>query len=83
MDNKTKIILSVVGISAVLIPLVLLMFLSSKPVPTTEIPTGSRKIDADSINNVLQSGQTQVIYTSPSPSSPSARPVSEGTKSAR
>lgn len=82
MDNKTKIILSVVGISAIIIPLVLLMYLSSKPVPKAEVSTGTRQIDANSVNKVVQSNQTKVIYASPSPSSPSARPA-EGTRSAR
>lgn len=82
MDNKTKIVLSAVGVSAVLIPLGLLMFLTSRPAPPANLPTGSRQIDADSVNKVVQSNQTKVVYTSPSPSTASAKPVSEGTNSA-
>lgn len=83
MDNKTKIILSVFGIAAVVIPLALLMFLTSRPEVKTEMPGGSRRIDANSVSSVVQSNQTKVIYATPSPSSPSARPASEGTRSAK
>jgi len=83
MDNKTKIVLSVIGISAVAVPLGLLLFLTSKPANTVDTASGSRQIDANSVNKVVKQNQKQVIYASPSPSTPSARPASEGSGSAK
>lgn len=90
MDNKTKIILTAIGLSAVIIPAVFL-FLMSSPKVTEDAgaPAGGRQIDKANIEREVNSGITSQPAVSPSPSpsptpSPTDNPlpINEGTPSA-
>lgn len=91
MDNKTKIILTVIGLSAVIVPAVFLFFMSgAKTTVDTSLPAGGRQIDKANIEREVNSGQgTQPAQsTSPTPTptpTPTSSPIiiNEGTPSAQ
>lgn len=95
MDNKTKLILTAVGLSAVIVPAIFLFFLSSSGAPTDTNAVGGsgRQIDRANIEREINSGTGQAPQTTPSPfsipslspspsPSPSPTSVFEGTGSA-
>lgn len=83
MDRK-KIILSVIGLAALVIPVVLLLLFSSKSEKQPEVPAGERKIDPQTVEEVTKKNQSPLpILPSPSPATTSAQLEVEGSPSAR
>lgn len=76
MSKKTKIILSIIGLSAVLIPAILLVVLTSRgPGKEPEVPTQKRQIDTEGIQDTVRKiPKKEVILPKASPASPSAEP---------
>lgn len=88
MNKTTKILLSLVGLGAIVVPALLLMFLSPK-VNTGQVQTdNNRTIDAGSIQNIVNGQPVSTpttVYATPyaKPASPSAQTVPEGSPSAQ
>ena len=84
MDKKTRLILTVIGVAAVVVPAILLLVISSRSAPAPEVSTEKRQIDTKSVEETAASAQpspTPLPYPSPTPSPlPEASP-SEGTPS--
>ena len=88
MNKRTKLILSVSGILAIVIPVVLLLTLSSSAPGAPEISSEKRNIDRQNVEEVARrSSPSPATLPSPSPStesaslaspSPSPTPVVEG-----
>lgn len=82
MNKKTKIILSLVGISSVVIPAMLLLFVSGGTEKIPEIDSAKRQIDQGNIDNVKKSvpaTSSPVIVATPSPvATPSSTQVPGG-----
>ena len=72
MGKQTKLILSVLGLAAVVVPAVLLIVLTARTKPAVKPPTTSREIDA---RNVEETVKRQITVPSPSAASPSASPA--------
>ncbi len=68
MNNKTKIILTALGLGAIIIPAILLVVFSSNKGSATQsnLPTGTRQIDKSAIQNEVQP-PVQVAPSTPSP----------------
>ncbi len=84
MTKKTKIVLSCVGIAAVVVPVALLLLMSASTKHIPDVSQGKRPIDTKSLQDTAKRTlPAGVILPSPSPSptpSPSASPA---TSSAR
>ncbi|MEK9147201.1 MAG: hypothetical protein AAB639_03315 [Patescibacteria group bacterium] len=84
MNKKTKLILSIIGVAAIVVPSVLLLLISSRNVPAPQVSTDKRQIDTKNVQESAASAQpspTPLPSPSPTPSpSPEASP-SEGTPS--
>lgn len=78
MNMKTKIILSIVGLSAVVVPTLLLIFVSRGPEEIPQVDTSSRQIDPGNIErlkkNAVESPLPVAIPT-PSPVIPTPTPA--------
>ena len=84
MDNRTKLILSVVGIGAVVIPAGLLITLTPKKVEEPATSSTSRQIDTKAVEETVKNlPKKEIVFPSVGPSTPSARPTSEASPSAR
>lgn len=82
MNNKTKMILTILGLGAIVIPAILLVIFSgNKATPAqNSLPTGTRQIDQGVIQKEAQPSPAQVAPASPSPvASPSPSPVVKKT----
>ena len=83
MSNKTKIILTIIGLGAIIIPAILLMvFSGNKGAPAqSNVPTGTRQIDKGVIQRDSQPNPAQAAPASPAPivSSPIPSPVIKTT----
>lgn len=77
MSKQTKIILSIIGAAAIIVPLILLITLSSKTKEAPPVSSDTRSIDAgnveDAARRAIPSPSPQEI-PSPSPSTESAQP---------
>ena len=88
MNKTTKILLSLVGLGAIIVPAVLLVVLSPK-INTTQSPSeGNRSIDSNAIGNIVnQVPQNPNVLPTPTfqpiPASPSANVTPEGSPSAQ
>lgn len=89
MNKTTKILLSLVGLGAIIVPAVLLAVLSPK-VNTTQSPADTnRTINSGAIENIVnQSPQNNPVVLPtptfyPTPASPSAKVIPEGSPSAQ
>lgn len=86
MENKTKIILTVIGLAALIVPAVLLILFTGKSdeaVPDASVG-GNRQLRQDAIQNEINNNPLKTVVVSPSPAaSPSpkstATPQLEGT----
>jgi len=84
MDIKAKMILTAVGLSAVVIPIVLLTVLTKKVDVTSTVPEGQRSINQNIFQNIIKSSPaSSLLLPSPSSSSRSANPLPSATGSAR
>jgi len=89
MNKTTKILLSLVGLGAIIVPAVLLVVLSPK-INTSQSPASSnRSINSGTLQNIVnQSPQNNPVAMptptfQPIPASPSARVIPEGSPSAQ
>ena len=86
MDKRTKLILSVVGACAIIIPALLLIFLTPKTQEQPQVSSESRTLDQNTIEEVVKNASPkQPEFPSPSPATSSARPTRpvEGSPSAQ
>ena len=84
MDKKTKLILSAIGISAVVIPAILLIFLTSKPTPEPPATNTKRQIDTQRISDKVKNlPKGELALPTPVSSTPTASPARESTASGR
>jgi len=75
MDKKTKLILSIIGAGAILLPAVLLLFLTGKTPPEPEVSSGSRQLNTQAIKEAVEkTPPKQPEFPSPTPATPSAKP---------
>ncbi|HSX19237.1 MAG TPA: hypothetical protein VLE91_03835 [Candidatus Saccharimonadales bacterium] len=66
MSKQTKLILSVLGACAIIVPLVLLLTLGSKSAPPSQAPGGNRNIDTQNIvDTAKQKAPTPIPTPSP------------------
>ncbi|MCR4305916.1 MAG: hypothetical protein NUV73_02425 [Candidatus Daviesbacteria bacterium] len=89
MNKTTKILLSLVGLGAIIVPAVLLVVLSQK-INTNQAPANTnRTINSGAIENIVnQSPQNYPVVLptatpQPKPASPSAHMTPEGSPSAQ
>lgn len=77
MNKKTKIILSIVGICAVVVPALLLIFVSGSTDQVPEVDSGKRQIDQKNIENIKDkpSIPTNIFVPSPYPEIPLSVPA--------
>ena len=73
MDNKTKLVLTAIGLAAIIVPAILLVLFSSgkSKGAKSAVDTGSRQIDQSTIQKQMQNGVTSpapAVLTSPTPS---------------
>ncbi|OGD83210.1 hypothetical protein A2165_04240 [Candidatus Curtissbacteria bacterium RBG_13_40_7] len=74
MDKRTKLIISVIGVCAVVIPALLLIFLAPNTKTEPQVSSDSRSIDQTSIENVVnKTQQLKPQYSPYTPATNSAR----------
>ena len=88
MNRNTKIILSVLGIGAVVVPAIFLILFTKNSQVETNLPSENRTIDQKSIESAVDKIQPkEPQFPSPSPATPSAEKNQsqkpESTKSAQ
>ncbi len=93
MENKTKIILTAIGLAAIIVPAVLLIVFSSGRSQNTDngTPGGNRQINQKAIQNEVTAPAVNQVSATPSPvltpsSTPlkiSPKPTPESTKSSQ
>ena len=88
MNRNTKIILSVLGIGAVVVPAIFLILFTKNSQVETNLPSENRTIDEQSIESAVEKIQPkEPQFPSPSPATPSAgqnqSQKPESTKSAQ
>jgi len=86
MDKRTKLILSIIGIAAIAVPVLLLIFLSAKPAKEPNVSPDSRTINEKAIEDAVKKNpQKQPEFTAPTPStsSPQNPQNNEGSPSAQ
>lgn len=84
MDKK-KIILSLVGIAAILVPVVLLVVKTKQAQEQPNISTDERRIDPKTVEDAVRKAplSSPIILPSPSPATASAEVEVEGSPSAQ
>jgi len=78
MDKKVKLILSLIGLGAVVVPVVLLVTLSSKTPQQPQISTQTRSIDAANVADAAKRAipsPSPFLEPSPTPATESAVPA--------
>lgn len=76
MNKRTKLILSVIGAAAILVPVVLLITLSGRSPTTPNVSPEKRNIDTGNVGEVVKrSAPSPVILPSAPPSTESATPA--------
>lgn len=80
MNRKTKIILSIVGVSAVVVPALLLMLVTSSTKKEPDVATSKRVVDP---NNIERSKIAPTPSPAPANSSTSSAAPKQGTGSAK
>lgn len=79
MSKRTKMILSVIGIGAVVIPAALLIFFTTKETEEPQVPTGVRQIDTSVIERAIEKIEPkEPEFPSPSPATVSAEENEQG-----
>lgn len=79
--NKNRIILSIIGLGALVIPVVLLIVFTGKSAPEPKSTSGERQINPATVQEVVDSAPSPKIVElpSPSPATPSALEGLEGS----
>ena len=73
MNKKTKLILSIVGVSALVVPAILLIIMTSRTQKLPDVSSSTREIDTKAIVDTLKKSQpSPSLLPSPSPATPSA-----------
>ncbi len=77
VNKQTKLILSILGISAVVVPVLLLVFLSGKALKQEpEISSEKRSVDTQNLEETVKKiPKKEPVFASPQPATPSATPV--------
>jgi len=87
MSKSAKILLSLVGLGAIIVPALLLVFLSPKVNTAPAQSNNNRSIDSSSIQNIVNSQPTPApsVYSTPypKPASPSAQTMPQSSPSAQ
>ncbi len=86
MDKRTKLILSAIGIGAIAVPVILLIFLSSKPAQEPNVSPDSRTINEKTIEEAVKKNpgkQPEFVQPTPSTSSPQSPQAEESSPSAQ
>lgn len=83
MDKKTKLILSVIGVAAIVVPAILLLILSSKNAAVPSVSQEARQIDTQNVADTAAKSipsPTPVPSPSPTPTpTPAASPEATGS----
>lgn len=77
MTKSVKFILSILGVSAIIVPAILLVILAKNAPEAQPVQSAPRTIDKKKIEDAVKkipSPSPQIFLPSPSPSSPSAQP---------
>lgn len=77
MTKSVKFILSILGVSAIIVPAILLVILTKNAPETQSVQSAPRTIDKKTIEDAVKkipSPSPQIFLPSPRPSSPSASP---------
>lgn len=82
MNKKTRLLLSVIGVSAVVVPAILLLVVSKSAKQEPQVTTGKRSVDTNSIERSAKTVATPKPAATPKTSTGSAAPQ-QGTSSAR
>lgn len=83
MSKRTKIILSCVGIGAVVVPVVLLLLISGQTRQVPEVPKAKRPLDTKSLENTAKKTVPANIILPSSPIPSASSSASPATSSAR
>lgn len=82
MDKKTKLLLSILGIAAIVVPAVLLVVLSGRSGGEAAIGAGQRQLDTQKVVETVEEKSKQVPLPSPSPTPPAATSSAQEATSA-
>lgn len=75
MNKKTKLILTIVGVAAVIVPAILLYVFSGRPAKEPNVSTGTRQIDTDAVEkSAKELPDSKQPISLPNPGSSSAVP---------
>jgi hypothetical protein len=79
-----KIVLTLLGVAALVVPVVLLIVFTNKKGAEPNISDGQRQINQQTVKNVVDNAPAPppLVLPSPSSASPSAEPELEGSPSA-
>jgi hypothetical protein len=84
MNKQTKLILSLIGIAALVVPAILLIVFTGKTQFEPEPDSGSRQIDSQTIKEAQEKvPQKSPQFPSPAPATPAGIPSFEGSPSAQ
>lgn len=68
MDKKTKLVLSIIGVAAIVVPALFLMFVTGRADKTPEVPTEKRQIDVKNVEEAaVRNLPGENLLPSPSP----------------
>lgn len=82
MSKRTKLILSIIGAAAILVPVVLLVALSGRAPASPQVSSGERSIDTGNVGEVAKRlAPSPVTLPSASPSTESATPATSPSPS--
>lgn len=86
MDKK-KIIISLIGIAALVVPVILLIVFTGRPTKQPSVASGERSIDPKTVEDVVGKivPPAPIVVATPTPATPSAQPKVEleGSSSAQ
>lgn len=68
MDKKTRLILTVLGIAAVIVPVVLLIAFTSKTPPVAQVSTDARTINESNVKEIVKKTTPDFAQPTPEPS---------------
>ena len=81
MNRTAKIVISAIGLAAVIVPAVLLIIFSAKGQTQPNVSNGTRQIDSGKVDEIVS--KHPPILSSPKPASSSASPLLQSSPSAR
>ena len=83
MNKKTRMILSLVGVSAVVVPAILLLVVSRSAIREPDVAGGTRTVDSGNIEKTVKTTPSPVPTNTSAPksASPSAKPAESSPSS--